>query len=88
MSEDKKTAIDIWEAPARTSRSKFPAEFAAKLEKREKHPLGDLFGLTVFGVNFTKIAPGGQSAVRHAHSINDEFIYVVEGRADSHHRFW
>jgi uncharacterized cupin superfamily protein len=79
MSGEKLVAIDIWEAPARPSRSPFPAEFAAKLNKREKHPLGDLFGLTVFGINLTKIEPGGQSAVRHAHSVNDEFIYVVKG---------
>jgi len=81
MSEDTKIAIDIWQAPSRPSRSQFPAEFAEKLTKREKHPLGDLFGLTVFGVNLTKITPGGQSAVRHAHSVNDEFIYVVKGEA-------
>ena len=79
MSDDKKIAIDIWQAPVRSSRSKFPPEFAARMEKRVKHPLGDLFGLSVFGVNFTKILPGGVSAVRHAHTVNDEFIYVVEG---------
>ena len=79
MSEDKRVAIDIWEAPVRASRSQFPPEFAARLDKRVKHPLGDLFGLTVFGVNLTKILPGGMSAVRHAHSVNDEFIYIVQG---------
>ncbi len=79
MSDDKKIAIDIWQAPARPSRSKFPAAFSERLSKREKHPLGDLFGLTVFGINLTKLLPGGQSAVRHAHSVNDEFIYVVKG---------
>ncbi len=79
MSDDKTVAIDIWNAPKRPSRSSFPAEFAEKLSKRVKHPLGDLFGLTVFGVNFTKLPPGGHSAVRHAHSVNDEFIYIVEG---------
>jgi len=79
MSDDKKIVIDIWQAPKRCSRSKFPAEFAERLEKRVKHPLGDLFGLTVFGVNFTQLPPGGHSAVRHTHSVNDEFIYIVEG---------
>ena len=47
--------------------------------KRVKHPLGDLFGLTNFGVNLTRILPGGESALRHAHSKQDEFVYVVEG---------
>ena len=47
--------------------------------KRVKHPLGDFFGLTNFGVNLTRILPGSESALRHAHSKQDEFVYVVEG---------
>jgi len=46
---------------------------------REKRPLGDLFGLTNFGVNLTRLAPGAVSALRHAHSHQDEFVYVIEG---------
>jgi len=46
---------------------------------REKRPLGDLFGLINFGVNLTRLAPGAVSALRHAHSRQDEFIYVLEG---------
>ena len=48
--------------------------------KRQKRPLGDLFGLKSFGVNLTRIAPGGASALRHAHTIQDEFVYILEGR--------
>jgi uncharacterized cupin superfamily protein len=48
---------------------------------RDKRPLGDLFGLTNFGVNLTTLAPGGQSALRHAHSKQDEFVYILEGEA-------
>ena len=47
--------------------------------KREKRPLGDLFGLRNFGVNLTRIAPGGESALLHRHSRQDELIYVLEG---------
>ena len=47
---------------------------------REKRPLGDLFGLTNFGVNLTRLLPGGSSALRHAHSRQDEFIYILEGQ--------
>ena len=32
-----------------------------------------------FGVNHTRLAPGGQSALHHRHSKQDEFIYVLEG---------
>ena len=46
---------------------------------REKKPLGDLFSLSNFGVNLTRLAPGALSALRHAHSMQDEFIYVLEG---------
>ena len=41
---------------------------------------GILFGLRNFGVNMTRIAPGGMSALRHAHTKEDEFIFVLEGR--------
>ena len=46
---------------------------------REKRPLGDLFGLSNFGVNLTRLAPGAVSALRHVHSKQDEFIYVLAG---------
>lgn len=47
---------------------------------REKRALGDLFGLTNFGVNLTRLHPGAVSALRHAHSRQDEWIYVLEGK--------
>jgi len=47
---------------------------------RTKRPLGDLFGLTNFGVNLTRLAPGAMSALRHAHSKQDEFVYVLSGK--------
>ncbi len=51
---------------------------------RQKRPLGDLFGLVNFGVNLTRLVPGGVSALRHAHSRQDEFVYVLEGRPTLH----
>jgi uncharacterized cupin superfamily protein len=50
------------------------------MKKREKRRLGDLFGLTNFGVNLTRLAPGGLSSLRHAHTRQDEFVYILEGR--------
>jgi len=47
---------------------------------REKRALGDVFGLTDFGVNLSRIEPGGVSSLRHAHAEQDEFVYVLEGR--------
>ena len=45
-----------------------------------KHPLGDLFGLSNFGVNLTRLAPNAVSALRHAHTKQDEFVYILQGR--------
>ncbi len=71
--------IKAADAPARTRPSNYPAPFAARMARREKRPLGDLFGLGNFGVNLTRIAPGGESALLHRHSRQDEFVYVLEG---------
>lgn len=73
-------AIKAGEAPARAKASSYPEPFASRMAGREKRPLGDLFGLQNFGVNLTRLAPGAVSALRHAHSRQDEFIYVLEGR--------
>jgi uncharacterized cupin superfamily protein len=67
-------------APLRTAPSVYPEPFARRMIGREKRPLGDLFGLSSFGVNLTTLAPGAISALRHAHAVQDEFVYVLEGR--------
>ncbi|MBD0274693.1 MAG: cupin domain-containing protein [Acetobacteraceae bacterium] len=73
-------AIRAAEAPPRTRPSAYPVpELAAKVAGRAKRPLGDLFGLTNFGVNLTRLPPGSASALRHAHARQDEFVYVLEG---------
>jgi uncharacterized cupin superfamily protein len=46
---------------------------------RIKRPLGDPFGLTVFGVNLTRLPPGAWSMPHHQHKRQDEFVYVLEG---------
>lgn len=66
-------------APLRTKASNYPAPFAARMVGREKRPLGDPFGLTNFGVNLTRLPPGCASSLRHWHSKQDEFIYVLAG---------
>jgi uncharacterized cupin superfamily protein len=57
----------------------YPEPFAARMQRRVKRRLGSRFGIRNFGVNITRIAPGGLSALRHSHSRQDEFIYVLEG---------
>jgi uncharacterized cupin superfamily protein len=72
-------ALFAAEAAPRARKSVYPETFAVRIGERIKRPLGDLFGLTVFGVNLTTLKPGAMSALRHAHVKNDEFIYVLEG---------
>ncbi|MGE0822251.1 MAG: cupin domain-containing protein [Candidatus Binatia bacterium] len=72
-------AIVAAEAPPRTKPSNYPEPFASRMAGRMKRPLGGLFGLTNFGVNLTRLVPGAVSALKHAHSHQDEFIYVLEG---------
>jgi uncharacterized cupin superfamily protein len=81
MFEDAKrpVAIRAAEAPPRRFRTNYPEPFASRMAGRDKRPLGDLFGLTNFGVNITRLAPGGASALRHAHTKQDEFVYILEG---------
>jgi len=55
--------------------------FIGRLNARQKRVLGDVFGLTNFGVNLTRLPPGAISALRHAHTRQDELVYILEGEA-------
>ncbi len=79
MSE-KPVAIVALDAEPRRKPSNYPEPFFSMMQGREKRALGDVFGLANFGVNLTKLAPGGVSALRHYHSRQDEFIYILSGR--------
>ncbi len=72
-------AILATDAAPRSKPSNYPEPFAARMGGREKRALGDVFGLSNFGVNLTRLAPGAQSALRHAHSKQDEFVYILQG---------
>lgn len=75
----KPIAIAAEQAPLRTKPSNYPEPFASRMQGRQKRPLGDVFALTNFGVNHTRLLPGAGSALRHAHSRQDEFIYILAG---------
>ena len=70
--------IDIAKATVRT-KGVYPEPWRAITEGREKAALGDVVGLTQFGVNLTRLKPGAASALRHWHEAEDEFVYVLEG---------
>jgi uncharacterized cupin superfamily protein len=72
-------AIEAASAPLRSKPSNYPEPFFSRMGRREKRPLGDVFGLRNFGVNLTTLHPGGESALLHRHSRQDEFIYILQG---------
>lgn len=80
----KPVAVVAAKTPVRAKSSNYPEPFASRMAGRQKRPLGDLFGLTNFGVNLTTLKPGAVSALRHAHTKQDEFVYVLEGYPTLH----
>jgi uncharacterized cupin superfamily protein len=59
--------------------SDYPAPFNEPVAARARARLGDALGLTNFGVNLLRLPPGVPSSMRHWHSKQDEFVYVVSG---------
>ena len=74
----KRLAFDPAEVPE-SNGTTIPEPFKALNQNRYNRRLGDFAGLKNYGVNLTRILPGGQSSYLHAHTRQDEFIYVVEG---------
>lgn len=79
MPEKDPIALLATEVAPRTKPSNYPEPFASLIAGRVKRQLGDAFGLSNFGVNLTRMAPGAISALRHSHAKQDEFIYILEG---------
>jgi uncharacterized cupin superfamily protein len=77
-SDPKANVVNPLEAPESNSTS-YPALFRAVNQNRWNRRIGESLGLTNFGVNITRIVPGGQSSSRHWHSRQDEFVYVLVG---------
>jgi uncharacterized cupin superfamily protein len=77
-------AVIAAEVPARSKPSVYPEPFASRMSGRAKSQLGEIFGLANFGVNLTRLAPHAVSALRHAHSKQDEFVYILQGNPTLH----
>ncbi len=76
----KPSGFDPLSLPESNSTS-YPEPYRDGNLQRWYRRLGDHAGLRNFGVNLTRIVPGGQSSHRHWHMRQDEFVYVLEGRA-------
>lgn len=61
------------------SRSSYPEPYRSRVLPREARALGEALGLTRIGVNLVRVLAGKQSSMRHWHTHEDEFLYVLEG---------
>ena len=57
----------------------YPPPYDEPCRARERTRLGAAAGLTQFGVNLLRLAPGAWSAQRHWHEGEDELVYVLSG---------
>ena len=70
--------IDI-KGIAETNSTSYPAPFRELVKGRFRKALGNAGGLTQFGVNLCRLAPGAATAQRHWHEKEDEFVFVLDG---------
>jgi uncharacterized cupin superfamily protein len=70
--------LDIDAIPVSTG-CNYPEPFAAICLESSWRKLGDAAGLTDFGVNLVRLAPGRWSSQRHWHTAEDEFVWVLQG---------
>src|ERR1041384_7603194 len=59
--------------------SGYPEPFKSRMGDRMKRRLAAACGVKNLRVNLVTLGPGGQSALRHWHTLEDEFVYVLEG---------
>lgn len=78
MTKTNSPAIAATAVPPRGG-SGYPHPFSLPCAGRVKHPLGDAFTLSQYGVNLVALPPGTWSSQRHWHSAEDEFVYILEG---------
>ena len=57
----------------------YPEPYRSVVAGRLRQRLGNVVGLDQFGVNLTRLKPGAQSAQRHWHAAEDEFVYMLAG---------
>jgi len=77
-------SISADEIPPRTRPSTYPEPFFSRMAKREKQALGDFFGLSNLRVNLTSLKPGGESALLHRHSKQDDRRHLRMAAARGH----
>lgn len=61
------------------SGTRYPAPHDEPVKARRWKALGQVAGLSQFGVNLLTLPPGVWSSQRHWHAVEDEFAYVLSG---------
>lgn len=80
ITDDQPAAQAALDLPLVLKATNYPEPYASLVRGREKRRLGEAFGLQNFGVNLTRLKPGAISSVRHWHTRQDEFVYILEGQ--------
>ncbi len=70
--------LDLAAVPVKTG-SGYPGDLAKTMDGREQQAVGDAGGVTQFGANIVKLAPGALSSLRHWHEEQDEVLVVLTG---------
>ena len=67
------------------SEGRYPKElmqyYQGNTDTYKQIKVGDLGGLTQFGVNKTILPTNSATAMRHWHEAEDEFVYIISGSA-------
>jgi len=67
------------------SEGRYPKElieyYKGNTDTYKQIKVGDLGGLTQFGVNKTILPPKSATAMRHWHEEEDEFVFIISGTA-------
>ena len=78
MAETRTAPVHVDSLPAESGGG-YPEPLQSRMGQCAWKRLGDPFGLTQFGLSLETLQPGGQSALRHWHTLCDEFLYLLEG---------
>lgn len=57
----------------------YPEPFHSRMGDAARRALGDACGMGKLGVNLVVLAPDAQSSLRHWHTLEDEFVFVLDG---------
>ncbi|MEQ8281551.1 MAG: cupin domain-containing protein [Parvibaculum sp.] len=72
------TAAQIDRLPERPNIHQFNANAI-----RNTRSIGDLLGLSDVGVHLVRVEPGRETTEHHFHGQDEEFLYILSGRAEA-----